>query len=106
MNSVDELLLASEHDTDVSITAWEEDLARCTEDLMDRNWKRSNVQTREETLTYYCRILTMRYARDTIQDREADLIAAFLKSIRQESSEKETVLAMRGMLTPSDMYLY
>jgi hypothetical protein len=84
------------HDDDHLSPTWEEDLKHCVEDLGDRNWKRSNSQNREETLLYMCRILSLKYAREVIEKRETDIVSALLKSIKAESSERETVLALRG----------
>ena len=42
------------------------------------------------------RILTSQYAEEEIRGKEAELVAAFFKSIKAESSEKETILAIKG----------
>lgn len=44
----------------------------------------------------YIRILTSQYVEEEIRGEETDLVAAFLKSIKAESSEKETALAIKG----------
>ena len=75
--------------------AWEDDLAHCVEDLLDRNWKRSNVDKREETLHYFNRILTLKFAHDSIAGRDTSIIAAFLKSVKTDS-DKERILSLRG----------
>lgn len=45
----------------------------------------------------YIRILTSQYAEEEIRGEETELVAAFLKSIKAESSEKETALAIKGI---------
>lgn len=92
VNSIDEMLTPdnSEQPTD----AWRAELADRIEELIDR--KRSSVQGREKCLTTFIRILTSQYAEEEIRGREAELVAAFLKSIKAESSEKETILAIKG----------
>ena len=76
-----------------SMDAWRAELTDRIDELVDR--KRSS-QGREQCLTTYIRILTSQYAEEEIRGREAELVAAFLKSIKAESSEKETVLAIKG----------
>ena len=65
------------------------------EQIIDR--KRSSVQGREESLSSYVRILTAHYAKEEVGSRASELVTAFLKSIKAESSEKETVFAMKGI---------
>ncbi|KAL8709709.1 MAG: hypothetical protein Q9220_005649, partial [cf. Caloplaca sp. 1 TL-2023] len=103
-NSIDELLNgdASDPITD----AWRSDLADRIAELIDR--KRSSVQGREKCLATYVRILTAQYAEEDIRGKEVDLVVAFLKSIKAESSERETMLAMKAlamtvMTSPSDL---
>ena len=92
-NSIDELLNgdASDPVTD----AWRADLADRIQELLDR--KRSSVQGREKCLATYGRILTAQYAEEDIRGKEAELVLAFLKSIKAETSERETILAIKGM---------
>lgn len=93
VNSIDEMLTPDNNEQ--SMDAWRAELADRIEELIDR--KRSSVQGREKCLTIFIRILTNQYAEEEIRGREAELVAAFLKSIKAESSEKETVLAIKGM---------
>ena len=92
VNSIDEILTPDHNDqlTD----AWRAELAERIAELIDR--KRSSVQGREKCLTTYIRILTSQYAEEEIRGKEAELVAAILKSVKAESSEKETVLAIKG----------
>ena len=91
-NSIDEMLSAD--NPDLPTDAWKTELADRIQEILDR--KRSSVQGRESCLTAYVRILTAHYAEEEIRGKEAELVTAFLKSIKTESSEKETVLAMKG----------
>lgn len=86
--------------------AWRTVLNELMEDIIDR--KRSSIQGREKSLATYIHILTSQYAEDEISGREAELVTAFLKSIKAESSDKETVLALKALgvtliSSPSDM---
>ena len=58
--------------------------------------KGSTVQGREKCYKTYVHILTSQYAEEEIRGKEAELVVAFLKSIKEEKSEKETILAMKG----------
>lgn len=87
-------MLAAE-DTDQSSAAWQADLADRMEEIIDR--KRSSVQGRETTLAAYVRILTAQYAEEEIRGKDAELVVAFLKSIKAEASEKESILALKGL---------
>lgn len=74
--------------------AWRTELADRIEEIIDR--KRSSVQGRETTLAAYIRILTAAYVAEEIRGKETSLITSFLKSIKAETSEKETILATKG----------
>ncbi|KAL8898403.1 MAG: hypothetical protein Q9207_006714 [Kuettlingeria erythrocarpa] len=103
-NSLDELLNG---DTPDPITdAWRADLADRIQELIDR--KRSSVQGREKCLATYVRTLTAQYAEEDIRGKEEELVTAFLKSIKTEASERETILAMKALAmtvvtSPSDL---
>jgi hypothetical protein len=101
VNSIDDMLSADTPED--STEAWKQDLGDRIEEIIDR--KRSSVQGRETTLAQYVHILMSHYAFDEIQHRTSELFPALLKSIKSESSEKETSLALRGrelFNTPSD----
>jgi hypothetical protein len=67
--------------------------------LLDR--KRSSIAGREGSLSAYIRILTAKYAAEELHGKSEELVGVFLKSIKAESSEKETVLALKGsVLSP------
>ncbi|MCJ1285052.1 hypothetical protein MMC26_004389 [Xylographa opegraphella] len=103
VNSIDEMIAVD--DSEAATEAWKLELAERIEETIDR--KRSSVSGREATLTAYIRILTSAYAEDEIRGKEMDLVASFLKSIKAETSEKETILAMKALAmtlitSPSD----
>ena len=54
------------------------------------------MQGRERCYKAYVHILTSQYAEEEIRGKEAELVIAFLKSIKEEKTEKETILAMKG----------
>ena len=94
VGSIDEML-ASE-DSEQSQEAWKAELADRIEEILDR--KRSSLQGRETALMAYARILTARYSEEEIRGKETELVTSFLKSIKAETSEKETILGMKGLL--------
>jgi hypothetical protein len=104
-NSIDDLLSAEAVEDD-GTDAWKQTLSVRIEEIIDR--KRSSIQGRELAYAVYVHLLTTHYAFDTISSQKSDLIAAFLKSIKAESSEKETQLAIRAIAvtlitSPSDV---
>lgn len=94
INSIDDMISADT--TEDVAEAWKQDLGDRMEEIIDR--KRSSTQGREATLASYIHILMSRYAFDDIHHKTSELFPALLKSIRSESSEKETCLALRGWL--------
>lgn len=81
---------------DVSVTeSWKQDLNDRVERLIDR--KKSSAEGRESALAAYCFYTMNRYAYDEIQSRTSELFPALLKIVKNETSEKETCLALRGM---------
>lgn len=95
VNSIDEML--SPDNTEQVTDAWKTELADRVSEILDR--KRSSIQGRERCLAIYIRILTSQYVEEDISGNEAELVMAFLKSIKAESSEKETVLAIKGVFS-------
>jgi len=87
-------MLSLEHDDGTEI--WKQELGDRIEEIIDR--KRSSVQGREAALASYIHFLMSRYAYDEIEKKLSELIPAFLKSVKAESSEKETCLALKGVL--------
>lgn len=102
VGSLNEVLNSEAMDT---TSAWRTELKDRIDEIINR--KRSSVQGREKCYATYIHILAAQYAEDEISSRAAELIAAFLKSIKAESSEKETVLALKAtgmslITSPSD----
>jgi hypothetical protein len=82
-------------DSEDTTEIWKQNLADRVEEIIDR--KRSSIQGREATLAAYVHHLMSRYAFDEINNKVSEILPALLKSIKAESSEKETCLALRGM---------
>lgn len=99
VNSLDEMLSA-ELPEDVPGT-WKQGLADRIEEIIDR--KRSSVQGRESALNIYIYYLMSHYCREEIESKASELFPAILKSVKMESSEKETCLALRGW--PDSLFL-
>lgn len=74
--------------------AWQAELADRIEEILAR--KGSTVLGREKCYKTYVHLLTAQYCEDEIRGKEAELVVAFLKSIKEEKSEKETILALKG----------
>ncbi|EED14065.1 IFRD domain protein [Talaromyces stipitatus ATCC 10500] len=74
---------------------WPEELADCIQDILDR--KRSSVQGREEALSSFCRLSKFHYVEEEIRNHIQDLLAAFSRSIKYESSVRESVLALKAL---------
>jgi len=74
--------------------AWQAELADRIEEILAR--KGSTVQGREKCYKTYVHLLTAQYCEDDIRGKEAELVVAFLKSIKEEKSERETILALKG----------
>ncbi len=93
VNSIDEVL--AQEDSEQTVEQWTAELADRMGQIIDR--KRSSIQGREESLASYVRILTAHYAKDEVRSKASELVTAFLKSIKAESSENETIFAMKGI---------
>lgn len=78
------------------------------QEILDR--KRSSVQGREEALAAFCRLTKYHYAEEEIRASVAELLSAFARSVRNESSVRETTLALRAIellvITSSDDKIY
>lgn len=74
---------------------WPQELNDRIQELLDR--KRSSVQGREEALAAFNRLTKYHYAEEEIRAYTSDLLVAFVKSIRNDSSTRETTLALRAI---------
>ncbi|KAJ5116452.1 hypothetical protein N7456_000800 [Penicillium angulare] len=83
---------------------WPQELSDRVQELLDR--KRSSVQGREEALAAFCRLTKYHYAEEELRASTNDLLSAFVRSIRTDSSIRETTLALRAVellaITTSD----
>ncbi|KAG2421690.1 hypothetical protein HFD88_005666 [Aspergillus terreus] len=74
---------------------WTQELIDVVQDILDR--KRSSVLSREESYAAFCRLAKCHYIEENIRRSMSDLMAAFCRSIRQETSVRETTLALRAL---------
>lgn len=93
VNSLDEL---RPEDIDVPTDTWVADLTERINQITDR--KRSSAQGREESLHEFTRLLIIHFAQREIQNRVGELVPAILKSVKGGQSEKETIVALKGVL--------
>lgn len=87
---------------------WPQELADRIQELLER--KRSTVQGREEALAAFCRLTKYHYAEEEIRASVADLLSTFARSVRNETSTRETTNALRAIelltITSSDDKIY
>lgn len=74
---------------------WPEELADRIHDILDR--KRSSVQGREESLSAFCRLSKFHYVEEEIRAHIQDLLEAFLRSVKNETSVRESTLALKAL---------
>jgi hypothetical protein len=92
-NSIDDII--NGEDAEVSDEAWKAELNTRMEQIS--NTKRSSTEGRAESLNAYARILMARYAKDDIEGHMSSLLPSMIKSLRQETTEREAVAALKGM---------
>lgn len=92
-NSIDGIL--NGEDVDVPEDAWKAELNTRIEQIT--NLKRSSTEGRAESLRAYSHILMARYAKDDIQAHLHELLASILRSIKQETTTRETVAALKAL---------
>ncbi|KAE8350960.1 interferon-related developmental regulator-domain-containing protein [Aspergillus coremiiformis] len=80
---------------DVDNNNWIQELGSVIQDILDR--KRSSVLGREECYAAFCRLLKGHYAEEHIRSRINDLLGAFCRSVKLESSAREATLALRAL---------
>jgi hypothetical protein len=96
LGSVDELATL-DNELDDTANPWQDELGDRILQIIDR--KKSSFAEREEALTSYVRILSSRYAKEETYPRKSELIDAFLKSVKAGKTEREGLLAAKGMYT-------
>lgn len=80
---------------DLENANWAQEIEDVITNILDR--KRSSVQGREEAYAAYCALSKFQYVHDRVFNRVNDLVGAFCKSIKLESSERESTLALRAL---------
>lgn len=92
-NSIEDIL--NSEDVDLAPDAWKAELGNRIEQIIDR--KRSSTEGRADSLNAFAHILMARYAREDIEARTSELLPSILKSIRSETSERETLNALKAL---------
>lgn len=103
VGSIDERLNGDSMDT--APDGWRAELLDRIEEILTR--KGSTNQGREKAYKTYVHYLTAQYAEEEISGKENELVIAFLRSVREEKSEKEAILATKALAmtlitSPSD----
>ena len=94
VNSIDGILDGGEEEASSSVN-WTDELTSRIERILDR--KKSGVHGREEDLAVYVHILRAHYSHSHISSQLSSLLSAFLKSMKSEVSERETILAITAV---------
>ncbi len=94
INSIDELL-ASDDINEQASDIQRQELKDRIEELCER--KGSSYKGREDSLAAFVRIITAHHLADELYGRVADLIPALLRSVKAESTERETILALKAI---------
>lgn len=58
------------------------------------------MQGREESLNAFAHLLMAHYAAREVRPKMSELVPAILKSIKGGQTEKETILALKGIVHP------
>ncbi|KAE8306314.1 interferon-related developmental regulator-domain-containing protein [Aspergillus transmontanensis] len=80
---------------EVDSNNWAQELGDVIQEIGDR--KRSSVQSREECYAAFCRLLKCHYVEEHVRSSVDDLLDAFCRSIKFQSSVRETTLALRAL---------
>jgi hypothetical protein len=91
-NSIDEIL--NGEDVDIPEDQWKAELNVRIEQIA--NLKRSSTEGRADSLNAYAHILMARYANEEVEAHIGELLPSMLRSIRQETTEREAVKALKG----------
>lgn len=101
INSIDQLL-ESDDFNEQSTEVLRQELSDAISHLLDR--KGSNSASRESSLTTYVKCLTSHYLAEGLYGRVGDLLAAFSRSVKAETTEKEATLALRAIALTAITY--
>lgn len=80
---------------DLPADAWKAELNVRIEQIV--NLKRSSTEGRAESLNVFAHVLMARYGKDEIEGRMNELLPSILRSIRQETTEREALSALKGL---------
>ena len=94
INSID-ALLESDDINEQTTDAARQELNDAIADLLER--KGSSNKSREDALTTYVKCLTSHYLAEVLYGRVDELLPAFLRSVKTETSEKETTMALKAV---------
>lgn len=94
INSID-AFLESDDLADASVDATKQNLNTTIDEIIER--KGSTATGREDALLRYNRFLKIHHFEDVVSSRVDAILAALSKSIKAESSSKETVLALKAV---------
>ncbi|EXJ84997.1 hypothetical protein A1O3_05672 [Capronia epimyces CBS 606.96] len=107
INSID-ALLESDDFNEQSTEVLRQELTDAIAALLER--KGSSNKSREDSLSTYVKCLTSHYLAEVLYGRVPELLIAFGRSIKAETSEKETTLALKAValtaITFADGTLY
>jgi hypothetical protein len=78
----------------ISEEQWKSELGVRIEQII--NLKRSTTEGRTESFAAYAHILMARYANEEIEPHVRELLQSMLRSVRQETTEREAVKALKG----------
>lgn len=92
-NSIDDILNGD--DVELAPDAWKANLHDRIAQIVDR--KRSSTEGRADTLNGFAHILMARFAKDDVESHVSELLPSILKSIKAETSERETVNALKAL---------
>ncbi|KAF2998253.1 hypothetical protein E8E13_006266 [Curvularia kusanoi] len=92
-SNIDEIL--NGEDTHISEEQWKSELSVRIEQIT--NLKRSTTEGRTESFAAYAHILMARYANEEIEPHTRELLQSILRSIRQETTEREAVKALKAL---------
>ena len=107
INSID-ALLETDDINDYTTESARSGLQDTINNMLER--KGSSTQGREENMTSYAKYLTSHYLADVLYNRVDELLVAFMRSIKAETTESETIMALRALaltaITFSNASLY
>ncbi|KAK5057749.1 hypothetical protein LTR84_011750 [Exophiala bonariae] len=101
INSIDQLL-ESDDFNEQSTEVLRQELQDAITNILER--KGSSSGSREGAFSIYVKCLTSHYLAEGLYGRVSDLLAAFSRSVKTETTEKETTLALRAIALTAITY--